>query len=93
LGQSEGVIEEHLVRSGLDDQRRQAGEIREYRADEPECGVLSGRVDGYCCLEGFPIEQRVELALVSMVAPARVRSAYGDMRKAAPAGAARDLGR
>src|SRR3954463_12408553 len=34
--EADGVVEEHLVRSGLDDQGRQAGQVGEYRADEAE---------------------------------------------------------
>ena len=84
LREADGVVEEDLVRSGLDDQRRQAGQVGEDRADEAKRGVLSRRVVGDPGLEGLPAEQRVDArALVSMLAPARVRSAYGDMTKAA----------
>ena len=43
-GEADGVVEENLVRSGLDDQGRQAGQVREYGADEAEGGVVSRRV-------------------------------------------------
>src|ERR1700719_661812 len=56
-GEADGVVEENLVRSGLDDQGRQAGQVGEYGADEAESGVLSRRVVGEPGLEGFPAEQ------------------------------------
>jgi hypothetical protein len=40
LREANGVVEENLVSSGLDDQGRQAGQIGEYRADEAKSGVL-----------------------------------------------------
>src|SRR5712691_12282903 len=43
LGEADGVIEENLVSSGLDDQGRQAGQVGEYGADEAESGILSRR--------------------------------------------------
>src|SRR3981081_380501 len=43
-GEADGVVEENLVRSGLDYQGRQAGQVGEYRADEAESGVLSRRI-------------------------------------------------
>ena len=57
-----GVVEENLVRSGLDDQGRQAGQVGEDGADEAESGVLSRRVVGDSGLEGFEAQQRVDLA-------------------------------
>jgi len=51
LREADGVVEENLVSSGLDDQRRQAGQISEYRADEAKSGVLSRRVVGDSRLE------------------------------------------
>src|SRR5713226_10492779 len=42
--EAEGVVEENLVSSDLDDQGRQAGQIGEYGADQAESGVLAGRV-------------------------------------------------
>ena len=60
--EAEGVVEENLVSSGLDDQGRQAGQVGEDRADEAESGVLSRRVVGDPGLEGFQAEQRVVLA-------------------------------
>ena len=61
--QTDGVVEENLVTSGLDDQGRQAGQVGEDRAHERESGVLAGGVgvvDPF--LEEFPGEQRVRLA-------------------------------
>jgi mannitol-1-/sugar-/sorbitol-6-phosphatase len=37
-GEADGVVEENLVRSGLDDQGRQAGQVGEDGADEAESG-------------------------------------------------------
>src|SRR5437773_10948667 len=59
LREADGVVEEHLVRSGLDDQWRQAGQVGEYGADEPKSGVLPRRVVVDSGLEGLPAEQRV----------------------------------
>src|SRR3954471_5398911 len=42
-GEADGVIEENLVRSGLDDQGWQAGQVGEYGADEAESGILPRR--------------------------------------------------
>jgi hypothetical protein len=61
--EADGVVEENLVTSGLDDQRRQAGQVGEYGADEAESGVLSRRIVGDSGLEVFSAEQRVDLAL------------------------------
>src|SRR6202035_1055200 len=36
--EADGVVEENLVTSGLDDQGRQAGQVGEYGADEAESG-------------------------------------------------------
>src|ERR1700734_4513255 len=63
--EADGVVEENLVGSGLDDQGRQAGQVGEYRADEAESGVLSRRVVGNSGPEGFRAEQRIGLALGS----------------------------
>ncbi|MEA2550510.1 MAG: hypothetical protein QOE25_279, partial [Actinomycetota bacterium] len=49
--EADRVVEEYLVTSGLDDQRRQAGQLGEHGADEVETGVLSRRVVGD---PGFP---------------------------------------
>ena len=81
--EADGVVEEHLVTSGLDDQGRQAGQVGEYRADEAERGVLSRRVVGDPGLERSGLSSGSTSRLVSMLAPARVRSTYGDMTKAA----------
>ena len=61
--EADGVVEENLVRSGLDDQGRQAGQVGEYRADEAQSGVLSRRIVGDPGLEVFPAHQHVDLAL------------------------------
>ena len=50
-GEADGVVEENLVRSGLDDQGRQAGQVGEYGADEAESGILPRRVVGDSGLE------------------------------------------
>ncbi len=92
LREGQGVVEEHLVVPACD-QGRQARQVGEHGADEAESGVSSRRVVPDSGLEGFPAEQRVDLAPVSIVAPARLRSAYGDMTRAAAAGAARGRGR
>ena len=39
LREADGVVEEDLVRSGLDDQGRQAGQVGEYGADQAKTGV------------------------------------------------------
>src|SRR4051812_48966839 len=44
--ESEGVVEENFVSSGLDDQGRQAGQVGEYGTDEAKTGVLPRRVVG-----------------------------------------------
>ncbi len=62
LREADGVVEENLVASGLDDQGRQAGQVGENRADEVESGVLSRHIVGDSGSEGFSAEQRVELA-------------------------------
>src|SRR5437016_11113684 len=54
--EADGVVEENLVSSGLDDQWRQAGEVGEYGADEGESGVLSRCVVANSGLEGFAAE-------------------------------------
>jgi hypothetical protein len=59
----EGVVEENLVGSGLDDQGRQAGQVGEDGADEAESGVTSRRIVGDSGSEGFEAQQRVDLAL------------------------------
>jgi hypothetical protein len=61
--EADGVVEENLVSSGLDDQGRQAGQVGEYRADEAKSGVLSRRIVGDSGLECFSADQRVDLAL------------------------------
>ena len=38
----DGVVEEHLMTAGLDDQGRQAGQVGEDGADEAESRVLPG---------------------------------------------------
>jgi len=77
--ETDGVVEEKLVTSGLDDQGRQAGQVGEYRADEAERGVLARGVVGDSGLEEFSGDSGSTSRLVSMVVPARVRSAYGDI--------------
>src|SRR5713101_3605561 len=61
--EADGVVEENLVSSGLDDRGRQAGQVGEYGADEAESGVLSRRIVGDSGLEVFSAHQRVDLAL------------------------------
>src|SRR5205809_7287235 len=56
-GEADGVVEENLVSSGLDDQGRQAGQVGEYWADEAKSGVLSRRIVGDPGLEVFPAHQ------------------------------------
>ena len=60
--EAEGVVEENLVRSGLDEQGRQAGQVGEDRADQGKSGVVSRRVIADSGLEVFPAEQRIDLA-------------------------------
>jgi phosphatidylinositol alpha-mannosyltransferase len=55
--ETDGVVEENLVTSGLDDQGRQAGQVGEYRADEAKSGVLSRRIVGDSGMEGFSAHQ------------------------------------
>ena len=52
--EADGVVEENLVSSGLDDQGRQAGQVGEDGADEAKSGVLSRRVVGDSGLEVLP---------------------------------------
>src|SRR6266487_3188736 len=61
-GEADGVVQEDLVGSGLDDQGRQAGQVGEDGADEAEGGVVSRRVVGDPGLEGLWAEQRVSVA-------------------------------
>ncbi len=63
LCEAESVVEENLMRSGLDDQGRQAGHVGEDGAYEGKSGVLSRYVVGDSGLEELPAEQRVDLAL------------------------------
>src|SRR2546429_5756214 len=56
--EADGVVEENLVTSGLDEQGRQAGQVSEYGADEAKSGVLSRRIVGDSGLEEVPAEQR-----------------------------------
>src|SRR5215207_6251944 len=58
-GEADGVVEENLVTSGLDDQGRQAGQLGEYRTDEAKSGILSRRIVGDSGLECLWAEQRV----------------------------------
>src|SRR3954447_844367 len=60
--EADGVVEENLVTSGLDDQGRQAGQAGEDGADEAKTGILPRRVVGDASLERFPAEQRIDLA-------------------------------
>src|SRR5438128_10881040 len=60
LREADGVVEENLVSSGLDDQGRQAGQIGEYRADEAKSGVSSRRIVGDSGLKEFSAHQRVD---------------------------------
>src|SRR3954453_20906580 len=62
-GEADGVVEENLVASGLDDQGRQAGQLGVYGADEAESGIMLGRVVGCSGVECLWAEQRVSLAL------------------------------
>src|SRR4051794_14277692 len=62
LRETERVVEENFVSSGLDDQGRQAGQVGEYGADEAKSGLLSRRVVGDSGLEEFPAEQWVDVA-------------------------------
>src|SRR6266508_522033 len=62
-GEADGVVKENLVRSGLDDQGRQAGQLGEYGADEAESGILPRRIVGDSGVECWWAEQRVGLAL------------------------------
>src|SRR3981081_245216 len=62
-GEADGVVEENLVRSGLDDQGRQAGQLGEYGADETESGILPRRIVGDSGVECLWAEQRIGLAL------------------------------
>ena len=62
-GEANGVVEENLVTSGLDDQGRQAGQVGEYGADQAECSVLPLHVVGDAGFEEFSAEQRVDVAL------------------------------
>jgi hypothetical protein len=39
LREADGVVEENLVSSGLDDQGRKAAQVGEYGADEAKSGV------------------------------------------------------
>ena len=59
----DGVVEENLVRSGLDDQRRQPGQVGEYGADKAEGRILPRRVVGDSSGEALQAEQRVGLSL------------------------------
>ena len=73
-GEAEGVVEEDLVGSGLDEQGRQAGQVGEDGADEAESGVLPG---GVVADPGPRFSRLISASaspLVSM-ASARVRSA------------------
>ena len=61
-GEADGVVEEDLVGSGLDDKRRQAGQVGEDRADEADAASCPPLV-GNPGLEVVPAEQRVGRAL------------------------------
>jgi hypothetical protein len=54
--EADGVLEENLVRSRLDEQRWQAGQLGEDGADEAETGVLPCRVVRDSGSEGFEAE-------------------------------------
>ena len=60
--EADGVVEENLVSSGLDDQGRQAGQVGEYGADQAKSGVLSSRIVGDSGLKRFSAHQGVDLA-------------------------------
>jgi hypothetical protein len=77
------VVKEDLVTSGLDDQGRQARQVGEDGADETKSGVLSRRVVGDAGLEGFPAEQRVDLAPGVQGRPGQGEIGIRDMTKAA----------
>src|ERR1700704_3554832 len=53
LREADGVVEENLVRSDLDDQGRKPKKIGKYRADEAESGALPRRIVGDSGLEVF----------------------------------------
>ena len=91
-GEADGIVEQDLMGPGLDDEGRPAGQVGEDGADQAKSRVLPRRVVGGPVLEALPAEQRVGTRFVSMVAPAKVRSAYGDINKAAAAAAGRDRG-
>ena len=74
-GEADGVVEEDLVGSGLDDQGRQARQISEDRADQAQSGVLPRRIVGDPGRESFGVNSGSASRLVSIVVPARVRSA------------------
>src|SRR3954453_11528151 len=61
--EADGVVEENLVASGLDDQGRQAGQVGERGADQVKRGVLSLCVVLDPGLQELPVEQRVDVAL------------------------------
>src|SRR5258706_15303542 len=61
LREADGVVEEDLVRSGLDDQGREAREAGEQGADEAERGVVSRCVIADSRLEVLRAEQRGRL--------------------------------
>jgi hypothetical protein len=63
LREADRVVQENLVRPGLDNQGRQARQIGEYRTDETESGILPGCVVGDPRPEQFAAEQRVDVAL------------------------------
>src|SRR6266566_2390257 len=68
--EADGMFEENLVTSGLDDQGRQAGQVGEYRADEAKSGVLSSRIVGDSgAWSAFRLISGTTSLLVSMVAP------------------------
>jgi hypothetical protein len=56
-GEAERVVEENLVRPGLDDQVRQAGQVGEQRTDQREGGVLARCVVRDAGGEELPAEQ------------------------------------
>jgi hypothetical protein len=60
--QADRVVEENLVRAGLDNEGRQPGQVGEYGADQAKGRVLPRRVVGDPGGEALPAEQRVELS-------------------------------
>jgi hypothetical protein len=82
-GQPGGVVEKDLVRSGLDEQWRQSGQVGEDRADPRRGRVACSGVVRRSALQPRGRERGIQRTFSVMLAPDRVRSAHGDMRTAA----------